>query len=263
MCAVNAFGGGDARSARDASGDQCVVCSVASEGGGSAMCLTCGCLLPHEDHGNREYLTIEGLERALLSTVTTSTRPCRTWPRRSRSQRKRPITTTGSRTGPPLGRGAFRGQRRGSQGERCPADRGVRQEDGLLAFAMPTGRTGPTWVSVRAWNLHTDPLYLRARTRITTADVRVQVWSKMKTGSRRCTASMPTRMLLASHVTQARPLTPRSSALAPGGLPGAYTPPPRSRFPRCQGSQTRPPLPLSSSLRMASPSRPAALSVRA
>jgi hypothetical protein len=28
------------------------------------MCLTCGCLLPHEDHGNPEYLTIEGLERS-------------------------------------------------------------------------------------------------------------------------------------------------------------------------------------------------------
>lgn len=26
------------------------------------MCLTCGCMLPHEDHGNPEYLTIEGLE---------------------------------------------------------------------------------------------------------------------------------------------------------------------------------------------------------
>jgi len=30
----------------------------------SSMCLTCGCLLPHEDHGNPEYLTIEGLERS-------------------------------------------------------------------------------------------------------------------------------------------------------------------------------------------------------
>ena len=28
------------------------------------MCLTCGCLLPHEDHGNPEYLTIEGLEKS-------------------------------------------------------------------------------------------------------------------------------------------------------------------------------------------------------
>ena len=28
------------------------------------MCLTCGCELPHEDHGNAEYLTIEGLERS-------------------------------------------------------------------------------------------------------------------------------------------------------------------------------------------------------
>ena len=26
------------------------------------MCLTCGCMLPHDDHGNREYLTIEDLE---------------------------------------------------------------------------------------------------------------------------------------------------------------------------------------------------------
>lgn len=26
------------------------------------MCLTCGCRLPHEDHGKTEYLTIEHLE---------------------------------------------------------------------------------------------------------------------------------------------------------------------------------------------------------
>lgn len=26
------------------------------------MCLTCGCLLPHEDHGKANYLTIEDLE---------------------------------------------------------------------------------------------------------------------------------------------------------------------------------------------------------
>jgi hypothetical protein len=28
------------------------------------MCLTCGCLLPHEDHGKADYLTIEGLEKS-------------------------------------------------------------------------------------------------------------------------------------------------------------------------------------------------------
>jgi hypothetical protein len=28
------------------------------------MCLTCGCMLPHEDHGNPEYLTIEPLEKS-------------------------------------------------------------------------------------------------------------------------------------------------------------------------------------------------------
>jgi hypothetical protein len=28
------------------------------------MCLTCGCMLPHEDHGNSKYLTIEGLEKS-------------------------------------------------------------------------------------------------------------------------------------------------------------------------------------------------------
>jgi hypothetical protein len=28
------------------------------------MCLTCGCMLPHEDHGNPEYLLIEHLERS-------------------------------------------------------------------------------------------------------------------------------------------------------------------------------------------------------
>jgi hypothetical protein len=26
------------------------------------MCLTCGCMLPHDDHGNADYLTIEDLE---------------------------------------------------------------------------------------------------------------------------------------------------------------------------------------------------------
>ena len=28
------------------------------------MCLTCGCMLPHEDHGNEDYLTIEDLEKS-------------------------------------------------------------------------------------------------------------------------------------------------------------------------------------------------------
>lgn len=28
------------------------------------MCLTCGCLLPHEDHGKTAYLTIEDLEKS-------------------------------------------------------------------------------------------------------------------------------------------------------------------------------------------------------
>ena len=28
------------------------------------MCLTCGCGLPHDDHGNPEYITIEDLEKA-------------------------------------------------------------------------------------------------------------------------------------------------------------------------------------------------------
>ncbi len=28
------------------------------------MCLTCGCLLPHDNHGNPDYLTIEDLERS-------------------------------------------------------------------------------------------------------------------------------------------------------------------------------------------------------
>jgi hypothetical protein len=48
----------------DASGEQGVDCDAALEGGEIAMCLTCGCLLPHEDHGNSEYLTIEGLEKS-------------------------------------------------------------------------------------------------------------------------------------------------------------------------------------------------------
>lgn len=28
------------------------------------MCLTCGCMKPHEDHGNADYLTIEDLEKS-------------------------------------------------------------------------------------------------------------------------------------------------------------------------------------------------------
>ncbi|MDQ3765749.1 MAG: hypothetical protein M3346_00140 [Actinomycetota bacterium] len=28
------------------------------------MCLTCGCKLPHEDHGKEDYLTIEDLEKS-------------------------------------------------------------------------------------------------------------------------------------------------------------------------------------------------------
>lgn len=28
------------------------------------MCLTCGCMLPHEDHGKVDYLTIEDLEKS-------------------------------------------------------------------------------------------------------------------------------------------------------------------------------------------------------
>jgi len=28
------------------------------------MCLTCGCMKPHDDHGNPDYLTIEDLEKS-------------------------------------------------------------------------------------------------------------------------------------------------------------------------------------------------------
>lgn len=28
------------------------------------MCLTCGCMLPHDDHGSPDYLTIEDLEKS-------------------------------------------------------------------------------------------------------------------------------------------------------------------------------------------------------
>jgi hypothetical protein len=28
------------------------------------MCLTCGCGLPHDNHGNPDYLTIEQLEKS-------------------------------------------------------------------------------------------------------------------------------------------------------------------------------------------------------
>ena len=28
------------------------------------MCLTCGCMKPHDDHGNKDYLVIEQLERS-------------------------------------------------------------------------------------------------------------------------------------------------------------------------------------------------------
>ena len=28
------------------------------------MCLTCGCMLSHDDHGNPDYLTIEDFEKS-------------------------------------------------------------------------------------------------------------------------------------------------------------------------------------------------------
>ena len=28
------------------------------------MCLTCGCLKPHDEHGNPDYLTIDELEKS-------------------------------------------------------------------------------------------------------------------------------------------------------------------------------------------------------
>jgi hypothetical protein len=28
------------------------------------MCLTCGCMMPHDTHGNPDYLTIEDLEKS-------------------------------------------------------------------------------------------------------------------------------------------------------------------------------------------------------
>lgn len=28
------------------------------------MCLTCGCMMPHDNHGNPDYLTIEDLEKS-------------------------------------------------------------------------------------------------------------------------------------------------------------------------------------------------------
>ncbi len=28
------------------------------------MCLTCGCMQPHDNHGNPDYLTIEDLEKS-------------------------------------------------------------------------------------------------------------------------------------------------------------------------------------------------------
>jgi len=52
------------------------------------MCLTCGCMKPHDDHGKDEYLTIEDLEAgarldemslddAVRNLVKTSTSPRR------------------------------------------------------------------------------------------------------------------------------------------------------------------------------------------
>jgi hypothetical protein len=56
------------------------------------MCLTCGCKLPHEDHGKPEYLTIEDLEASAKldgfsldeALANLEERPS-TWRRRSRS----------------------------------------------------------------------------------------------------------------------------------------------------------------------------------
>jgi hypothetical protein len=47
------------------------------------------------------------------------------------------------------------------------------------------------------------------------ADVRVLTWSKMNTGSRRYRASMPMSTLLATHIAQARRLTPAEQCSRP------------------------------------------------
>lgn len=59
------------------------------------MCLTCGCLLPHEDHGNGDYLTIEDLERsAALDDLDLDEAVRILKERRSRLRNKRPTLTT-------------------------------------------------------------------------------------------------------------------------------------------------------------------------
>jgi hypothetical protein len=50
---------------------------------------------------------------------------------------------------------------------------------------------------------------------MTVAELRLLSWSMMKTGSLRWTASAPTSRLLASHIAQARPLTPAEQCSRP------------------------------------------------
>jgi len=80
----------------------------------------------------------------------------------------------------------------------------------LTLTILPPGPDFPlsVWPETgEAWNSHAIPRYRRAKTRVTMADARVQVWSRTNIGSRRCTATDPTRRLLASHIPQARLLT--------------------------------------------------------
>ena len=60
------------------------------------MCLTCGCKLPHEDHGKNEYLTIEDLERsAAVDSYSLDEAVKRRWWPRWTWPRGKPSTSTG------------------------------------------------------------------------------------------------------------------------------------------------------------------------
>jgi hypothetical protein len=66
-----------------------------------------------------------------------------------------------------------------------------------------------------AWRAHTIPRYRCARNRMMAADITELAWSMMNTGSLRCSASAPMRRLPATHMAQARRLTPAEQCSRP------------------------------------------------
>lgn len=61
------------------------------------MCLTCGCMLPHEDHGKADYLTIEDLEKSARVDGYDPIKRSKISSRRSPRPSRKRLTTTNSR----------------------------------------------------------------------------------------------------------------------------------------------------------------------